>query len=210
MQRRINAGMIPYIISQDARYDIERLTHFIEEKTIRGGYSTGQKPHINYLGAKYHSVNIVIPMDYVNKKAIIEVNPNDVSRVKLYSLDGVFIADLVADGEWGRRPHSIKTREAALKRKNKNLESNTIFTPHLTEYERELKENAKSSRRSRTKIATIKREKEENTIKYPEKETLHTDNKGDESNQTLTKEEIELLKSMSIEDAYWGMKLYEK
>ena len=75
---------------------------------------------------------------YVGKKVYIEVNPADVSHVDLYDKNGIFLANLVAMGEWGKKPNSLKTHKEALERKNKNLENNTLFTPHLTNFEKEL------------------------------------------------------------------------
>ncbi len=204
MNRRIRlAGMQPYIIPPAERPCIEKLTYFTEEKTLRGGYSSGTRPQISYLSTKYHAVDVQIPMDMIGQKVYIEVNPSDVSHVDLYSKDGVYIAKLVAVGEWGKRPHSIKTRQAALKRKNANLQINTVFTPFLSGYENELRENAKKSRRGRTNASIVedemgkpyKNQTPTEPIKYQYPKEI---NKA----KTYTKEEMELIDSMSIEEAY--------
>lgn len=204
MERRIReAGMYPYIVPTIAREDIKKLTYFTEEKTVRGGYSTGSKPYISYLGTKYHAYDRKIPMGMINDKAYIEVNPDDVSHIDLYSKDGTFVANLVATGEWGRRPHSLRTHKAALERKNKNKEQNNIFSPNLSLYEEELRENAKKSRRERTKAAIAEKEMgkpyrnpepaEPVQLKQPQKTNTAT---------TYTKEELDLIDSLSIEEAY--------
>lgn len=204
MERRIQqAGMHPYIIPVELRKNIEKLTYFTEERIIRGGYSTGSKPHISFLGTKYHAYDRKIPMDMINKRAFIEVNPEDVSHVDLYDADGVFIANLVAIGEWGRVPHSLRTHKAALVRKSKNKEKNSGFSPNLSLYENELRENAKKSRRKRTKSAIVENEmgktyrnpKPAEPIKYelPRKTDTAT---------TYSKEEIDLINLLSIEEAY--------
>lgn len=204
MERRIQqAGMYPYVIPAEKRKDIEKLTYFTEERTVRGGYSTGSKPHISFLGTQYHAYDRKIPMDMINKKAFIEVNPEDVSHVDLYDINGVFVANLVATGEWGRRPHSLRTHQAALKRKNQNKETNSVFSPDLSLYEEELRENAKKSRRDRTKAAITENEMGkpyrnpalEEPVKYkpPQKANNAT---------TYSKEEMDLINSLSIEEAY--------
>ena len=202
MERRINSGMKPYILPPVDRVNIESLTHIIEERTLKGGYKTGHKPYFSYLGAKYHAVGTAIPMDYVGQKVFIDVDPSDVSKVKMYDKNGCFIADMIAEGEWGRRKHSLKSRIAANERKNKNLETNTPFTPHLTEYENELKSGSKNSRRNRTKASILKREYGNSVIHKPETYNNTINLKGVKDNEGLTKEEIELLKTMSIEEAY--------
>lgn len=204
MERRIQqAGMYPYVVPVALRKNIEKLTYFTEERTVRGGYSTGSKPHISYLGTKYHAYDRKIPMDMINKKAYIEVNPADVSHVDLFDSDGVFIANLIAAGEWGKRPHSLRTHQAALKRKNRNKENNGIFSPDLSIYEEQLRENSKKSRRERTKAAII-----ENEMGKPYKNTSPTEplkyksSKIANSTPTFSKEEIDLINSLSIEEAY--------
>ncbi len=67
---------------------------------MRGGYKTGTRPYLSYLGVRYHAVDVQIPMQYVGKKVYIEVNPEDVSHVKLYDTQGIFLADMIATGEW--------------------------------------------------------------------------------------------------------------
>lgn len=204
MERRIKqAGMYPYIVPAPARKDIEKLTYFTEIRTVRGGYSTGTKPYVSYLGTKYHAYDKRIPMDMINETAYIEVNPADVSHVDLYNKDGVFIANLIATGEWGKRPHSLRTHQAALDRKNKNKEQNSVFSPNLSLYEEELREKANMSRRDRTKAAIAEKEMgkpyrnpepvDPVQLKQPKKANTAT---------TYTKEELDLIDSLSIEEAY--------
>lgn len=204
MERRIKqAGMMPYIISYEERNNIEKLTYFLEERIVRGGYSTGSKPQISYLGAKYHAYDRKIPMDMINKRAFIEVNPKDVSHVDLYDSSGIFIANLVAMGEWGRRSHSLRTRKAALVRKNKNKERNKVFSPDLSLYESELRENSKKSRRDRTKASIVKNELEQNkkTVEL-EKPIDYKRTKKMSNTQSYSKEELELINTLSIEEVY--------
>lgn len=204
MERRIKeVGIRPFIVPAEERKEIEKLTYFSVERTVRGAYSTGSKPQVSYLGVKYHAYDRRIPMDLVNKKVYIEVNPADVSHVDLYDSDGKFIANLVAMGEWGKRPHSIRTHQAALDRKNSNKGQNSIFSPDLSLFEEDLRENSKNSRRDRTRAAIVEAEMGKpyknpepaepiklNQVKRPNKAT------------TCTKEELDLLDSNSIEDLF--------
>lgn len=201
LSRRVKAGMQPSIVPITQRKNIEKLTYFTVERTLRGGYKKGTRPHLSYLGVQYHAFGSQIPMEYVGQKVFIEVNPFDVSHVKLYTDDGIYISDMIATGEWGRRPHSIKTHRAALERKNKNAMINTKFTPHLTEYEDELRANATKSRRSRTRLSIVKKEENQNVAKNSGLKKIEGDTKI-KSNDTYSKDEMELLDSMSIEEAY--------
>ena len=204
MERRIrHAGMQPYVISPSERPYIDKLTYFTEEKTLRGGYSSGTKPYISYLSTKYHAVDIQIPMNLIGQKVYIEVNPSNVRHVDLYGKDGKFIAKLVATGEWGRRDHSLKTHLAALKREKMNLQTNTLFTPNLSEYEEGLRESAKKSRRDRTNAAIVEKEMGKKAETPLASELVNDSSpKALNKTRTYTKEEIDLIDSMSIEEAY--------
>ena len=78
---------------------------------------------------------------------------------------------------------------------------NTKFTPHLTEYEDELRANATKSRRSRTRLSIVKKEENQNVAKNSGLKKIEGDTKI-KSNDTYSKDEMELLDSMSIEEAY--------
>ncbi|EPR10215.1 DDE-type integrase/transposase/recombinase [Ruminiclostridium papyrosolvens] len=200
-----DAYMIPCKVNSEIIEVVKELTNIVIERTVRGGYNRGKRPYINYMGIEYHSDGVSLCMDLINKKIIISVNPDDVSYVKAYNISGEEIGVLTAAGEWGRRPHSLKTREAALKRKNENKALNSPFTPFLDKLEEEYKEKAIESRRARTKADIIRKEKGTPTLieqsKTERKLATVTDIKKHNS-KSFTKEQMKLIDSMSIEEAY--------
>lgn len=201
LERRIRqAGMKPYIIPYEDRKQVEKLTYFTEERILRGGYSTGSRPNISYMGVKYHAYKEEIPMDKIGEKVYAEINPDDLSHIDLYDKSGRYIANLVASGDWGKHSHSIKTRRAAMDRKQQNKEQNTLFSPELSIYEEELRKNSQSSRRERTKKAILESEK---TISSKVKDNSKKGEEPEAKKEVFySKEEIELIDSMSIEEAY--------
>ncbi len=213
LSRRVAAGITPYIIPESEREAVEKMTFMYEERKVRGGAKNGTRAHINYMGVNYHAINATISMEYINQTVMVEVNPEDISKLKIYDKDGIFISEVIAQGEWGRVPHSVKTRQAYLKRKSKNLDKNTPFTPHLSELEGELRQNAKNSRRDRTKASIIQAEKKEdpNTTKQPAtvipidrgKEKLVKKNvQQTNAIQPKSETDFSFLDNMSIEEAY--------
>ena len=159
MEQRMRNGYMPcYIVPDEKRDMVEKLTNFTEECTLRGGYETGKQLRINYEGAAYHALKLRIPDSMVGEKVYIEVDPSDVSRVKMFRNDGTYFCDMIAEGEFGTTPHSLKTRRMALKLKNERKDPENMFNPHLTNLANELKERGKKNRRSRTKADTIIRE----------------------------------------------------
>ncbi len=200
-----DAYMLPCKVNSEMLEIVNELTNIVLERTVRGGYNKGKRPYINYMGVEYHSDGVSLCMDLINKKILISVNPDDVSYVKAYNITGEELGVLTASGEWGRRPHSLKTREAALKRKNDNKALNSPFTPFLDKLEAEYKEKAMESRRARTKAEIIRKEKGTPTLteqsECERKPATITDIKKYNS-KSFTKEQMKAIDSMSIEEAY--------
>lgn len=194
-----HAGMKPCIIATSDRDSIDKLTNFLVDRTIRGGYRSGKQPHISYMGVTYHAFETPLDMALIGQKVSVEINPEDISMVAIYDEDGIKLGTLIASGEWGRYPHSLKTRELALKRKNANKESNQSFMPSLIELEEDLKLKAKESRRVRTTAANIRRESKKSTIPSENNQPVI---KNPNRNQGLTEEQERLLEIMSIEEAF--------
>ena len=203
MDRKIhNAGMQPCIVNERDREKVQSLICYTEERDVCGGYECGGRPRINLLGVSYHASDVKLPMDLIGKKVCIEINPNDVSHVKMFNEKGIFLADMVATGEWGCRPHSLQTRQLALKRKNANKETNTKYTPNLTEFENDLRRKANKSRRARTTAATISREYPTEMKVPAEFIELGLDIPREDKEDSLTQEQIESLYTLGVEEAF--------
>lgn len=85
-------------------------------------------------------------------------------------------------------------------RKQQNKGQNTLFSPELSAYEEELRKKSQSSRRERTKKAILESEK---TISNKVKDNSKKGEEPEEKKAVFySKEEIELIDSMSIEEAY--------
>lgn len=97
-------------------------------------------------------------MGLIGETILIEVNPLDISYIKAYLEDGAELGILTATGEWGRKPHSIKTRQETKRFAKENGDKNSSFYANITGYEDELRKRAKDSTRARTKASIIKRE----------------------------------------------------
>lgn len=159
MHRRImEAGMQPCIADTTMKQRVYELTNVTEIKTIRGSVKGGKRPYITYKGTEYRNDILSQSMGLIGQKLIIEVNPDDISNVRGYFQDGTELGILTAVGEWGRKKHSLKTREEAMKLANYNKQKHNPFYAPLTELENELNERAEKERRSRTKAARLRAE----------------------------------------------------
>lgn len=173
MRRRIvDAGMQPCIADAEMKQRVCQLTNITEIKTVRGSIKNGKRPYITYKGCEYRNDILSQTTGLIGKKLIIDINPDDISTLKGYFEDGTELGILTAVGEWGRRRHSLKTREEALKFANHNNQKNNPFYAPLSELENELNERALNERRARTKAARIRSEQNKE-LKTSHNETPH-------------------------------------
>lgn len=209
-----DAHFLPDVIRVEDRDKVERLNHAYERKVFRGGYHNGERPHINYNKARYYPIDMELPMSMVKKDVMIEIDPDDVSGITAYSLDGEYICDLVARGIYGRIPHSLRERKLASEYAAENKKINEQFAPDITDYENELRERSAKKSTARTKASIFEREKAAAEKKKQDKqdtsvkETTKFENdsdKVDEKGMTAQGYDENILKKlneMSIEEAY--------
>lgn len=165
MHRRIiDAGMHPCIADITMKQRIYELTNITEIKTIRGSVKNGKRPYITYKGTEYRNDILSQSMGIIGQKLIIDINPDDISTIRAYFQDGTELGILTAVGEWGRKKHSLKTREEAMKLANYNKQKHNPFYAPLSELENELNERAEKERRSRTKAARLRAEQEKELV----------------------------------------------
>ena len=159
MQRRIiEAGMKPCTADSEMKKKVYELTNITEIKIIRGSVKHGKRPYITYKGVEYRNDILSQSMGLIGQKIIIDINPDDISIIRGFFEDGTELGILTAVGEWGRRRHSLKTREEAMKLANYNKQKHNPFYAPLTELENELNERAANERRARTKAARMRAE----------------------------------------------------
>ena len=118
----------------------------------------GKRPYIQYKEAKYRNNILASSGEYVGKEITILIDLEDVSTVEAYNDKGYFLGTLTANGEYGRIPHSLKSRENAASLARENGMKNREFSTPLTEYETFLKGQAKTSRRAATKADILRKE----------------------------------------------------
>lgn len=222
MQRRIiEAGMQPCIADSAMKRKVYELTNITEIKTIRGSIKNGKRPYITYKGTEYRNDILSQSMGLIGQKLIIDINPDDISTIRGFFEDGTELGILTAVGEWGRRSHSLKTREEAMKLANYNKQKNNPFYAPLTELENELNERAANERRARTKAARIRAEQgkelngtisdiPKNIVSMPDSPyltnsytTISEEDAIRKKRENYTSEEMEaIMNAGSLEEAY--------
>lgn len=171
LQKKVKeAGMYPTVIKDNKELisKVHHLTDFIVERTVRGNEKDGRRPMISYENAIYRGPILSSNYKYIGKKVFIEVDPDDVSRVRLYDENGVYIEELHAVGPWGKESHSLKTRKLASKRARENGTQNNPFYAQIPDLEDALRKEGKKSKKARTRAAIIRDEKKKKNVKNKE------------------------------------------
>ena len=102
--------MYPRLLEEGKRSDINFFT-ITMPRVIRGSKEKGKRPHINFEGAEYTSTLMARNYSLVGTKINIVVNIDDVSVVQAFLPDGSELDFLRARGAWGKKPHSLRTRQ---------------------------------------------------------------------------------------------------
>lgn len=216
MERRIQGSLLqPYIADEEDRRIVDEITLMTEKRIVRGGYKSGKRPYISYLGVEYRNNDIPLPNGLIGQEITLEINPNDISKIKAYYSDGSELGTLVATGEWGRRPHSLKTRRDAQKYAKQNRAKKTPFYAPLTEYENQLKERAEKQRKARTASDILRNEQGKDTLKEQKENSIQAEIKQFSEEQMkqqqsakkakeqhLSDDIMEQIEELGIEEAY--------
>ena len=169
MKRRVTeSGMMPVIATDLLKKGVDRLHYIIDSRVVKGGKG-GKRAHINYNKAVYRNNLIAATNEYIGKTLILEINPRDVSVLDAYDESGNYLGELTAQGEYGMKSHSLKTRKAANKlARERGLNKNEFSTP-LTTYDQELRSRAKTGRREATRADITRRELGNETLSEEKK-----------------------------------------
>ena len=110
------------------------------------------------MNAIYRNDILASDSSLIGEKITIEINPDDLRRVKAYTETGCPIGDLYAIGGYGKTKHTLKTRKAAAKLARENGRNRNVFADPVNEYQEHLRENSKGNRRNATKADQVRRE----------------------------------------------------
>ena len=201
-RRYEQARLKPHILEPQKRENLKNLLYYFETRKLQGGYDTGEQPRLNFMKVVYRAEDCKIPMNMIGEEVNVEINPDDISHLNIYTKKGVYIAKMVASGEWGRRVHSIQTRKLMLKNLQDNTNINDPFMPIFSKFEEELKGNGRKSARARTQAEKISREENKQDFEEKQKAVVLPPIPATDRYGGFTKEEYEALKNESIESLY--------
>ena len=120
MKAKIDAGMCPCIANDTELKRVQKLLYITKEVTVRGSKDSGKRPYIQYMNAEYRNSILSSNFSYVSRKITILINPEDLSTVEGFLSDGTSVGILKANGEYGTRQHSLKSRKLMNQYANEN------------------------------------------------------------------------------------------
>lgn len=78
--------------------------------TVRGSQAKGRLPYITYASVEYSSRELAARWDLVGKKIRVHADPDDISTVKAYTVEGEVLDELLPISSRWRYPHSREMR----------------------------------------------------------------------------------------------------
>jgi putative transposase len=114
--------MVPRVLPEEQRYDLELLT-VQDTRNVNGNVKKGRRPFIYYEGVPYRNDLLAKNYNLVGTKLTLQINIEDISKLKAFLPNGNEIGYLRAAGKWGARKHSLRTRKEI----NKLVNNKMIF-----------------------------------------------------------------------------------
>ncbi|MBT2728159.1 hypothetical protein J7E63_14555 [Bacillus sp. ISL-75] len=128
------------------------------KRTVVGSIKTGRRPYINFENAVYKNEVLSQSAWLIGTELNLLVNIDDLRVIRAYLPDGSELGFLQAQGRWGIRKHSLKTRKEIFKLKKKKLIHFTDQDDPIEIFLTYLEKNAKNSRKARNELAAQKRD----------------------------------------------------
>ena len=207
MERKIREyGMIPTIASERKIEEVKKLMYHTATRRVCGGSKNGKRPYISYMNAQYRNDLLAASNIYLGKEITLLINPDDVSTVEAFTEDGTALGILYANGEYGQKSHSLKSRKLINQYAKQNQLNNRTFDTPITAYEQELERRSPYSKRDRTKADILRREENRQTLIEQKKQRVEDSapatNIRKETNGKKFMPSVEEVKHMSAEDMW--------
>lgn len=135
MKQKIqNQDMVPRVLPEEQRYDLELLT-VQDTRSVNGDVKKGRRPFIYYEGVPYRNDLLAKNYNLVGTKLTLQINIEDISKLKAFLPNGNEIGYLRAAGKWGARKHSLRTRKEINKLVNNKMIYLTSSDDPLEKYD---------------------------------------------------------------------------
>ena len=126
-------------------------------KTVLASKKSTAPPYIDFYYARYTSEQFSQRSDLIGKRVIVQVNVEDVRRVRVYTEQGDFIDELNVHKRWSHHKHSLKVRQNI----NKNkvlLKRSKYYVDPVGAYFEYLETSSKNHKTEANKLLALKKQ----------------------------------------------------
>lgn len=148
-------------ILPESERDNLRFFTMTDKRKVVGNIKQGRRPYINWKNARYTSSILADSPDLIGKTLSLEIDIDDVRRIRAYLPSGAELGELYAVGGWGRTKHSLKTRETIIQLYNEKQLHYLSNDDPIIIYQNFLREKSKKDRASANALVTLIRGAEE-------------------------------------------------
>ena len=105
--------------------------------TIAGSVKDGKRPYVQFKTATYRNEQLSAMGPLIGKQVTLKVDIRDLRCIEAFLPSGEPIGKLLATGGWARTPHSLQTRQAIVRHRNRARVRNTIGD-HVAAFARDI------------------------------------------------------------------------
>ena len=150
MGAAFNAGLVPNKIDKSRRDETFAIYRY-EIRKICSNRKSGARPHINIFSEEYSGPIIASSYEYTGMEVVCEINPEDVSEMKIYTKKGQLIDTLHAKG----KHEGMRLSERTKKELNKHAREMYVErNAGLTITDEKVEELENSKRKKDRKLAS--------------------------------------------------------
>jgi len=139
--------------------DKNPLFNYSIDCTVRGSISSGTRPYVQYMNAKYTNELLSTSPSMIRRKLTLIPNRKDLRVIPAYFDDGMFYGYLRAASPWNKEKHSLRIRKAIIKNINEGKLSRNTTNP-IRAYHKLLEKRARSNRKDRNRLVDFQRKTE--------------------------------------------------
>lgn len=163
IKNRINRGMYIRKLPLNHR-NIDFLFPTVVQVRVNGNLREGRSPYINFKYVRYTSPKLCTDFDMVNSRLKLIINTDNIQTVKAYRTDGSYYDTLVAQGVWGKVPHSLLMRVQIMSHKNKREFDYAKHDDPILAYQDFLATKSYTNKKARAVLQEYERYKKEHNI----------------------------------------------
>jgi Integrase core domain. len=199
MQQRISRGFIPRTIPEERRDD---LTFFsiLAKRQIKGNSKEGKRPFIFFEGVEYRNDIVARNPELIGLTVDLLIDTDDIRSLKAFLTDGSELGIFTASGKWGVVPHNLQTRKQINKLKREKLLQLSTMEDPIEVYHRYLEKRALDNKSDRNKLANLKRQLSNNSLKPKSMDKTITTEVDQAVTSTKKTVEYKTREELSIED----------